>query len=133
MISRGNMRRIAKARLKDAQVLCDARRYDGAVYLAGYAVELALKARICTALQWKEYPFTNREFQDYKSFKTHTYDVLLKLTGAESRIKARFMTEWSAVAMWEPAVRYKPVGSVMRQDAELMVSSSEKLMKALSR
>ena len=45
------LRKIAKARLKDAEALLAAHRYDGAIYLCGYAVELALKARICQTLK----------------------------------------------------------------------------------
>ena len=38
---------LAAARLEDAKVLLASGRYDGAVYMCGYAVEIALKARIC--------------------------------------------------------------------------------------
>jgi hypothetical protein len=37
--------KLAKARLDDARALLAANRFDGATYLCGYAVELALKAR----------------------------------------------------------------------------------------
>ena len=48
--------KIVQARLKDAEVLFEASRFDGSVYLCGYAIELGLKARICRVLQWDEYP-----------------------------------------------------------------------------
>jgi hypothetical protein len=35
-----------------------AERFDGAFYLSGYAVELALKARICRTLKWRATPST---------------------------------------------------------------------------
>ena len=38
---------IARARIEDAKALLTAGRFDGATYLCGYAVELALKSRIC--------------------------------------------------------------------------------------
>jgi len=41
---------MAKARIDDAKALRAAGRYDGAVYIAGYAVECQLKARIATSL-----------------------------------------------------------------------------------
>ncbi len=56
-------------------------RYDGAVYLAGYTVELALKARICEVLNWSGYPATSKEFDGYRSFRTHDLRVLLSLSG----------------------------------------------------
>ena len=50
MISRTELRRIARARLRDAEVLFGAGRYDGAIYVCGYAIELTLKARICRVM-----------------------------------------------------------------------------------
>ena len=51
MISPAELRKTARARLKDAQVLLAAKRYDGCVYLCGYSIEIGLKARICRALK----------------------------------------------------------------------------------
>ena len=56
MLDRKDIKAIAKARLKDAQVLLRGNRFDGAIYLCGYAIELALKARICQTLKWGGYP-----------------------------------------------------------------------------
>jgi HEPN domain-containing protein len=47
MIRTTDVEEIARARLQDADILLTSERYDGAIYLCGYAVELALKARIC--------------------------------------------------------------------------------------
>lgn len=79
--------KIVKARIEDAEVLYKASRFDGSVYLCGYAMELGLKARICRTLQWDQYP-TSKE---YSSFKTHDLDVLLHLTGLEDKIKVNYM------------------------------------------
>jgi hypothetical protein len=38
---------LAYLRLSEAEILCDKCKYDGAFYLAGYSVELMLKAKIC--------------------------------------------------------------------------------------
>ena len=84
--SRSDLRRVARSRLQEAQILFDAGRYDAAVYLCGYAVELALKARICMGLGWKEYPTPKEK---YKSFYVHDLDVLLHLSGRESAILAK--------------------------------------------
>lgn len=86
----------------DSEVLFRARRYDGAIYLCGYAVEIALKERICKTLCWDGYPSTRGEFQDYQTFRTHSLDVLLKLSGVESTIKREFLAEWGAVAPYAP-------------------------------
>jgi HEPN domain-containing protein len=55
-MTREDLRELSRLRLREAEVLYKAHLYDGCVYLAGYAVELALKARICRLLHIKEYP-----------------------------------------------------------------------------
>lgn len=131
MLDRQEMRKIARARLKDAEVLVSSRRYEGAVYLCGYAVELGLKARICRTLKWQGYPSTNSEFNDYRSFKTHNLDILLHLTGIEEKIKNEMLAEWSAVAGWDSQSRYNPIGTASVADARLMIESASALLKKL--
>ncbi|MDP3007736.1 MAG: HEPN domain-containing protein [Methylococcales bacterium] len=41
---------IALERLQEAAILCDNGKYDGAFYLAGYSVELMLKAKFVNVL-----------------------------------------------------------------------------------
>ncbi len=106
-------------------------RYDGAIYLCGYGIELALKTRICQTLKWPGYPSTNSEFEQYRSFKTHDLDVLLHLAGREQRIKTNFLAEWSAVAQWNPAARYLPIGTAKKDDAHLMISAAKNLVKKI--
>ncbi len=123
--------RIAAARLKDAEVLHSAKRYDGASYLCGYAIELALKARICKTLKWPGYPETGSEFSGLASFKVHDLEMLLKLSGRAAMVKARYLAEWSAVLAWRPEDRYSLIGSTNQQDAELMIESTRLLLKKL--
>jgi hypothetical protein len=131
MISRTDLQKIAQARLEDAEVLLQAGRYDSAVYLCGYAVELALKARICLNLNWNEYPFSRAEFQNYQSFKTHNLQVLLHLSGAEAIMLNKYRSEWSAVSIWEPEFRYKLVGSTSFQTASSMITNTKTLLREL--
>lgn len=77
------------------------------------------------------YPSTGREFANYQSFRTHNLDVLLSLSGSEQKIKTNFLAEWSAVAEWDPEIRYKPIESATKQSAELMIESSKKLLSVL--
>jgi hypothetical protein len=128
MLDRKDIKAIAKARLKDAQVLLRGNRFDGAIYLCGYAIELALKARICQTLKWGGYPASNAEISDYRSFKTHDLDVLLHLSGIEDKVKATLLAEWSAIAQWSPESRYSLIGKATRSDACLMVTSTKVLL-----
>ena len=131
MISIDELLTIAEARLEDAKVLFTNERVDGAGYLCGYAVELALKARICKTLNWTEFPVKRSEFENYASFKTHKLDVLLSLSGQEQRIKTDHFSEWTAVAAWDPEARYRAVGQADALEVALMLLSAETLMKAL--
>jgi hypothetical protein len=131
MIDTKKIKKIARARLKDAEVLAASSRNEGAIYLCGYAVELGLKARICRTLKWAGFPSTAKEFERYKSFKTHNLDVLLHLTGIEDRIKTQLLAEWSAVAEWDPESRYNPIGNASLSDANLMISSAKSLLAKL--
>ncbi len=119
--------KIVQARVEDAQVLYESSRYDGSVYLCGYAIELGLKARICRTLQWDEYPTSGK----YSSFKTHDLDVLLHLTGCEDKVKLKHLADWSIVAQWNPEARYNPIGSVQDTDAKDMLESTKELLKIL--
>lgn len=131
MLERSDLTKIARARIEDGEILLKSGRYDGAIYLCGYAVEIALKERICKTLGWSGYPSSSKEFTNYQSFRTHNLDVLLRLSGSEHRIRTEFLAEWSAVTEWDPEIRYKPIGSATRQGAELMIESSRKLLRVL--
>lgn len=131
MISIEALRGIGEARFEDAKVLLENDRIDGAAYLCGYAIELALKAQICRTLGWEGYPQTAKDFENYQTFRTHKLDVLLHLSGQEQRIKEEHLKAWSAIAEWNPETRYKEVGYAIREDVELMLASVILLLGAL--
>lgn len=131
MISTKDLQAIARARLRDAQVLLKGKRFDGAFYLSGYAVELALKARICRTLKWRDFPQSGREFEDFRSLRTHNLEVLLKFSGVEERIRAKHAAEWNVVAGWDPEKRYQAIGTLNPLEAEKMVKCVEMLLEVL--
>lgn len=131
MIPVTELDRIALARLDDAKTLLAAGRHDGAIYLCGYAVEVALKARICRTLNWPEFPTTGGEFQPYRSFQTHELDVLLRLSGQERNVKHQNFGDWNTVAVWKSDSRYNVVGTAQKNEAEAMIKAAEQLLKIL--
>jgi len=131
MISAKDLRTIARARVRDAQALLGAKRFDGAVYLCGYSVELALKARICQTLKWSGFPETNKEFEGLQSLRTHDLELLLRLSGVGDRIKAKYFAEWSAVVGWTPEKRYQRIGQSTPQQASDMVRCAKRLLGTL--
>jgi hypothetical protein len=131
MIARADLRRIARARLRDAEALCRAGRYDGATYLCGYAVELSLKARICRTLRWAGFPHTRKEFESYQSFKVHNLETLLRLSGVEGKITTVHAASWSAVVYWNPESRYDMPGTVTKREALDMIQGARAIMRIL--
>ena len=84
------------------------RRYDGAYYLAGYAVECALKA--CIAKKTKQFDFPDRNVQ-----KVFTHDLarlleLAELTDAFEHEKTNdhsLELNWNTVKDWREQARYE--------------------------
>jgi hypothetical protein len=126
-----DLRAIAEARLKDAKVLLENERIDGAGYICGYVIELALKARICSTLNWPGFPAKRSEFENLASFKTHRLDILLSLSGQEDRIKTEHLINWSSVATWDPEVRYRTLGESDPVDVAQMIIAAESLLEVL--
>lgn len=131
MIARDELRRVARARLRDALVLLDGRRYEAATYICGYAIELTLKARICTTLRWREFPETRKEFERYSNLRTHDLEVLLQFSGRKDRVLAKHLREWLRVAFWTPEVRYARSGTTTKSQALEMIHSARALVRAL--
>jgi len=131
MISTKDLKAIARARLRDAQALLRAKRFDGAFYLCGYAVEVALKARICRTLKWAGFPETGSETRGMQSIRTHDLDLLLRFSGAEARVKAKHPAEWSVVLRWTPERRYLPVGLSSQQETADMIACVQRLLEVL--
>jgi HEPN domain-containing protein len=131
MISTKDLRAIARARLRDAEVLLAAKRYDGAFYICGYAVELALKARICRTLKWSGFPESAQDFKGLQSVKTHDLRVLLKFSGIEDRVKGKHIADWNVVLGWNPETRYQAIGPSSSQQTATMVSCVKRLLEVL--
>ena len=131
MIVTKDLRAIARARLRDAEALLRAKRFDGAFYVCGYAVELALKARICRTLKWLGFPEDGKEFKGLLSMKTHDLETLLKLSGIRDRVTKEHYGDWSVAMEWTPEARYLMVGSSTVQQATEMVECVQRLLEVL--
>ena len=127
LLGRQELRSLAKARLKDSELLYQHGRYDGVFYLCGYVLELALKARICRTLRWKQY----QTGSEYQSFKTHSLETLLALSGVEHKVRPQHLADWSVEASWNPECRYRPVGSATAADAKEMLEAARRLLRVL--
>jgi HEPN domain-containing protein len=124
LATRQQLQQLAKLRLREAERLYASGLYDGAVYLCGYVVELALKARICKLLQLKNYP----ESGDIgRLFKTHNFDDLKVLAGLSQEITAtkapELFNNWSIATLWKSEQRYLPQGTSDKKKAQEVLAS----------
>jgi hypothetical protein len=91
-------------------------------------VELALKARICYTLGWSDFPSTAGEFRSYQSFRTHDLDVLLHLSGVESLVRLHHLAQWSVVTLWDSEARYRPIGTTLSTEVQLIIQATRILL-----
>lgn len=108
-MNRFDFQRLAKIRIKEAGVLLEKNCYDGAYYLAGYAIECALKA--CIAKQTKQYDFPDKA-QVLESY-THDLTKLVRAANLEKDLEEKILADsdfaayWRRVQAWSEATRYK--------------------------
>ncbi len=116
MATRGDLRKLARLRLEEAETLYRAELYDGVVYLSGYCIECALKARICKLLGVNKYPDSGNLRRAYAA---HDLTQLL-LAGLESKIgpgNTELFNNWSVAAKWDPESRNESPGKYSKADA----------------
>lgn len=128
MPDKATLRSLAQERLEDARALFDKKRYDGAAYICGYAVEFALKARICDTLDVDPYP------EKQTAFKVHDLESLLLLSGRRKLIINHLPNSrlWSAATdRWKPEMRYQAAGAFSAKDAREIIEAIESLLLLL--
>ena len=117
-MNRTDFQELAKVRLDEAKTLLDQMKYDGAYYLAGYAVECGLKACIAKLTHQDDFP-QDRKFVE-KCY-SHDFTDLLKASGLlkewEKNMQgdAGFTTNWKIVEAWNESVRYERWGQAKAQ------------------
>jgi HEPN domain-containing protein len=108
-MNRIDFQRLAELRLKEAEVLSDAGFHEGAYYLAGYAVECALKA--CIAKRTQQHDFPDKKLVD-KSY-THDLEKLIDAAELSDLLKkdiandVRLDENWEIVRRWSEQSRYE--------------------------
>ncbi len=100
-MNRIELQEISEVRLRESRALLNAGFAEGAYYLAGYAVECALKA--CIAKRTQEHDFPEKKFVN--DSHTHNLKILLQL--------AEVKTELDTIIEVDPAME-----SVMDRDQE---------------
>jgi HEPN domain-containing protein len=108
-MNRNNFKEIAIIRIKEAHTLLKSNNFDGAYYLAGYAVECALKA--CIAKNTKRFDFP--DIKTVTSSYSHNLEQLLKVAGLwgdllnQTKGNIQFASNWNTVKDWNESSRYQ--------------------------
>ena len=108
-MNRAGFQQLAELRLKEAKALLSAELPDGAYYLAGYAVECALKA--CIAKRTQEHDFPEKKLVN----DSHTHDLGKLLQLAELKAELDLVIEANpamrsnleTVQDWSETARYQ--------------------------
>lgn len=132
-----DIRRISWSRLEEASILARYEKYDAAFYLAGYSVELTLKARICEKLgipNLFDAEDTHREDMQrlarIRSFlQTHDLFHLLVIGGfkqgyeqARTNDRRLFNLHTVLFSNWSVHHRYRPIGFMEPQDVLRLIA-----------
>ena len=123
-MNRLELQRLAKERIGDAKALLAARRWSAAYYLAGYAVECAIKACIAKLMKSEEFP--DKKFAE--KCWTHNLVQLLDLAGLKDDFDAALRADpdlrknWDTVKEWKEESRY----------ARTAKADAEKLCEAIA-
>jgi len=131
------IKQLAFDRLDESVVLCDNGKFDGAFYLAGYSIELMLKAKVCERLGIDN--LFDEQCQTYgvaevrKALKTHDLAVLLIFSGLHfsfQRAKSEhlhfaemncLLFSRSGKSLWSEQTRYLPTGTQNPKDVKTLI------------
>lgn len=107
-MNRSEWERQARSHASSARVLLRTRNFDAAYYLAGLAVECALKGRIASLFRANDIP-DKRLVNDVH---THDLTALVRIAGLRDRLAAeqqtnvQFDSNWKTVTTWSNESRY---------------------------
>jgi hypothetical protein len=115
--SRADFEKLLALRLAEANILLAQNDWGGAYYLAGYAIEFALKIRIISQVM-KSDSFPDKKLAE--NFYKHDLAVLRKAAGLEDEMSQDTVVDaqWDFVKDWSEQSRYQ-VGKTEQQARNL--------------
>jgi hypothetical protein len=113
-LPRSTLQKLATAKVDDARLLFENKRYSNAYYLYGYGIELALKA--CISRQIVADTIPDRAV--LTRFLTHKISELVGLAGLAQRLEERrrdraFDIRWAVASEWSEETRYEMIDSAL--------------------
>jgi hypothetical protein len=109
-VNRADLQSLAQQRILDAQALLDGGRWSFAYYVAGYAVECALKSCFLSRMIYTGWVFQDRVKID--ECLTHDFVKLISLSGLTTELNANlaanpaFVGNWGVTTQWRVTDRY---------------------------
>jgi HEPN domain-containing protein len=115
--SRAEFEKLIVLRLKEAKHLLEKKDWDGAYYLAGYAVEFALKIRIISQLM-NSNAFPDKKVVDI--YYRHDLTLLRKAAELDEEMDqdSAVKSHWEIVKDWSEQSRYE-LGATKQEAMEL--------------
>lgn len=109
VVTRADFQQLADIRLKEAKALLDTGFWDGAYYITGYAVEVALKACVIKMVMATD-AFPEKKFSE--NCWTHDLQKLIDLAGLRSAWVTATTADgilsgyWGIAKQWSEQTRY---------------------------
>ena len=128
------LRELSAKNLERARRSLAAKDPDHAAYEAGHAVELALKARYCTFMQWADFPNDDKDRKARGGPDcVHHHDLqrLLRVSPNSWHIPHFANVQWDIVSDWDNQDRYKGIGHKIQEQAQTMLEESSQLIYEL--
>jgi hypothetical protein len=108
-MNKSDLEKLVDIRVSESEVLLEYENFQGAYYLAGYALECAIKA--CIAKQVQQYDFPNKELAQ----KSHQHKLtdLLGVAGLKQKLGEKeqadidFKLNWAVAKDWSVESRYE--------------------------
>jgi HEPN domain-containing protein len=119
-MNRTDFQRLSNVRLQEAKALLADGFPEGAYYLAGYAVECALKACIARKTQQYDFPDKTQVNESY----THNLRELMRIALLRDELAALIQTDlgmrndWNIVQSWSESSRYE--SKTLQEATELL-------------
>ena len=126
-MTRQEFQTIALLKLSESKSLLKRKHYDGCCYLAGYSLEVALKAVICRQMNNDRF-FDIIRPETARAFKIHNLGELINLAGLSQELDDLKKTNpllhdnWTYIQdtiKWSEQLRYKT--GLSQQNAESMI------------
>lgn len=108
-MNKTDLERLVDIRVSEAQVLLESGQYEGAYYLAGYALECAIKACICKQVSENDFPNKQLAQQSHQ----HSLRDLLGVAGLAAELEKErkndsdFERYWALAEKWTVESRYE--------------------------